>query len=189
MVGKNWVAVILLAAGCHMAACSSIATAPPASHLSAAEARRLLEAAYAEQRSAMLSKNVEAVLRLRTADFQAILPDGRVVTAEQQAAGTRDLLANVVEWVALRNDLGEIRINGDELAVEVTQHTIRRQMRDGVMRRIANWVMQTETWVRTPEGLRVRRVDNIRNQCVLIDGKIRDGINPEACRLYGVTAG
>jgi ketosteroid isomerase-like protein len=181
--------VLLAASGWGLAQCAPIPEPASASQLSEAQARRLLEQAYAEQRRALLAKDAEMVLRLRTPDFEAILPDGRIVAAEQQAAASRDLLANVAEWLHLTNDLGEIRVNGNELAVEVTQHTARRQMRDGVMRRIENWVVQTETWVRTPEGLRLRRVENIRDQCVLFDGRIREGIRPEACRRYGVTAG
>lgn len=183
--------LLLTVAPLHAGGCAPAPAPAPASasQLSQAEARRQLEAAYAAQRRALLARDLDAVLRLRTPDLQAILPDGRIATAEQMAVASRDLLANVVEWVALSNDLGEIQIHGDELAVDVTQHTIRRQMRDGALRRIENWVMQTETWVRTPEGLRLRRVENIRDQCVLIDGRIREGISPEACRRHGVTGG
>jgi hypothetical protein len=188
---KRSLTILLLAAtGGGIAACAT--TPAPASApsrlLSEAEARALLEDAYAENRRAHLARDLDAVLRQRAADFQATLPDGRIVTAEQQAEASRNLLANV-EWIDLSLDLGAIRINGNELTVDVTQHSIRRQMRDGALRRIENWVMQTETWVRTPEGLRIRRVDNIRDQCVLIDGTIREGINPEACRRHGVTIG
>ena len=182
-------AMLLTAVGWNVVGCASMAAPASASQLSQAEARRLLERAYAEQRHAFLAKDIDALLRLRSPDFQAILPDGRIAGGAQMAASSRDLVANVVEWVALSNVLGEIRINGNELAVDVTQHTIRRQMRDGVIRRIANWVMQTETWVRTPEGLRLRRVENIRDQCVLFDGKLREGIDAQACRRHGVKVG
>ena len=184
----RWSALLLIAvAASSTAGCVSTPVTPSTSQLSQPEARRLLEQAYAENRRAHLAKDLDAVLRQRTADFQAILPDGRIVTAEQQADATRNMLETVVEWVDLTLDLGEIRTAGNELTVAVTQHTIRRQMRDGALRRIENWVMQDETWVRTPEGLRIRRVENIRDQCVTIDGRIREGISAEACRRYGVT--
>lgn len=187
---KPWLSSLLLLAlaGWEVAGCATVPEPASAAGLSQAQARRLLEAAYAENRRAHLARDLEAVLRQRAPDFQAVLPDGRIVTAEQQAEASRNLLANVVEWVGLTLDLGEIRIDGDELSVDVTQHTIRRQMRDGALRRIENWVIQTETWVVTPDGPRIRRVDNLRDQCVLIDGRIREGISPEACRRYGVTA-
>ena len=186
MRGTWYLAAALLALGSVTGCAPTPAASSP---LSQADARALLEQAYAENRRAHLAKDLDAVLRQRTPDFQAILPDGRVVTAAQQAESSRNLLANVVEWVGLTFDLGDIRINGDELSVDVTQHTIRRQMRDGALRRIENWVVQTETWVPTPDGLRIRRVENIRDQCVLIDGTIREGIDPEACRRHGVTTG
>jgi ketosteroid isomerase-like protein len=182
-------ALLLVAAGWSGGGYAQSPAPAPAAQISVAEARRLLEAAYAENRRAHLAKDLDAVLRQRSPDFQAILPDGRVVTAEQQAEASRNLLDNVEEWVDLTLSLGEARIAGDALAVDVTQHTIRRQMRDGAVRRIENWVIQTETWVRTPDGLRIRRVENIRDQCVLIEGRIREGIDPEACRRHGVTGG
>ena len=186
---KRSLAILLLAAAGWGIAAGAQTLAPASSHsLTEAEARALLEAAYAENRRAHLAKDLDAVLRQRSADFQAILPDGRIVTAEQQAEASRNLLANV-DWVDLSLVVGAIRINGEELAADVTQHTIRRQMRDGALRRIENWVIQTETWIRTPEGLRLRRVENLRDQCVLIDNRIREGINPDACRRHGVTNG
>ena len=54
-------------------------------------------------------------------------------------------------------------------------------MRDGQLRRLENWVTQRETWVETPDGLKIRRVDNIRNQCVLIYGNPRDAGQEAAC--------
>jgi hypothetical protein len=83
------------------------------------------------------------------------------------------LLANVQQWEALSFELGDIREAGDEVSADVRQHTIRRQLRDGAVRTIENRVTQRETWRRTPAGLRVRRVDNIRDQVVLIDGRPR----------------
>ena len=179
--------VLLALAGWQAPGCAATPAPAAASPPAQAEARRLLEQAYAANRRAHLAGDVDAVLAQRAPDFESLLPDGRVVTAAQQADASRNLLANVAEWVALTLDLGEIRIDGDALTVDVTQHTIRRQLRDGEMRLIENWVIQTETWVRTPDGLRIRRVENIRDQCVRIDGRIRDGISPEACRRHGVT--
>jgi ketosteroid isomerase-like protein len=188
MMKRSGFALLLVAAGWSGGGDAQSPAPAPAAQISVAEARQLLEAAYAENRRAHLAKDLDAVLRQRSPDFQAILPDGRVVTAEQQAEASRNLLANV-EWVDLTLALGEVRVMGDALAVDVTQHTIRRQVREGAVRRIENWVIQTETWVRTPHGLRIRRVENIRDQCVLIDGRIREGINPQACRRHGVTGG
>ena len=188
---KAMSAVALLVVTGLFAGCAPSPTPATAgsSQLSQAQARTLLEEAYAENRRAHLARDLDAVLRQRAADFQAILPDGRIVTSAQQAEASRNMLQNVVEWVGLSFELGDIRIDGNEISVDVTQHTIRRQMRDGQLRRIENWVVQTETWVRTPEGLRVRRVENIRDQCVLIDGAIREGISPDACRRYLPAAG
>jgi hypothetical protein len=84
---------------------------------------------------------------------------------------TRNLLANVERWEALSFDIGAIVRQGDEAAAEVRQHSIRLMRRpEGKIQRVENMVTQRETWVSTAEGWKIRRVDNIRDQRVIIDG-------------------
>ena len=138
-----------------------------------ASLRRRLEAAYANLHRALQTRDLDAVLRLRTSDVEFITPDGRRLGAEEMAAGSRNLLETMVELIEGSNELGAIERVGEEIRVEVRQHSIRRMRRDDTIRRIENWVTQRETWVETPEGLKLRRVDNIRDQRVLIDGRPR----------------
>jgi very-short-patch-repair endonuclease len=119
----------------------------------------------------MLARNADAVIAQRTGDFRAITPDGIVHDAREMADATRNLLANLQKWEALSYDIVGVEQHGDEVSADIVQHTIRLQRRsDGNIHRVENMVKQRETWLRTAAGLKVRRVDNIRDQKVLIDG-------------------
>ncbi len=157
-------------------ATTSASEGAPRSPVPAAEAaapqmlRQELEQSYERNRQALLAKDLAAVLTLRTPNFEAVTPDGAVHGAEEMAAATRNLLDNLVSWEALSFDILSLETGDGEVAAEVRQHSIRNMRRDGAVRRIENWVTQRETWVRGPAGWRIRRVDNIRDQRVLIDG-------------------
>jgi hypothetical protein len=165
------VVLILLASGA--VASASAANQPPSPSAAAESLRPSLEDAYEKLRQAMLAKDAEAVIAMRTADFHAVTPDGATHGPEEMAGFTRNLLANLVEWIAASYKVGPVERNGDELSADIGQHSIRMMRRPDGIHRIENWVTQRETWLITPEGLKIRRVDNIRDQRVLIDGKPR----------------
>jgi ketosteroid isomerase-like protein len=165
-------ALALLPGGCAASSdgTGSVPTAAPAAP-TAASVRQALEAAYARNRAALLARDAGAVLALRTADFQVMTPDGTIHGAQEMADFTRNLLANVERWDALSFDIESIALAGNEAAAEVRQHSIRLMRRPGgVAQLVENWVTQRETWVLTAQGWRIRRVDEIRDQRVLIDG-------------------
>jgi len=133
--------------------------------------RQEVEQAYERDRRALMTNDLAAILALRTPDFEVVTPDGAVHNAAEMEAFSRNLVENVRSWEALSFDVVSIDQQGEDVAVETRQHSIRMQRRsDGNVHRIENWVNQRETWVRTGEGLKVRRVDNIRDQRVEIDG-------------------
>jgi hypothetical protein len=153
-------------------ATTSAPTAPPAqAAASDAAVRHALEAAYERNRQALLARDAAGVIALRTPDFSVATPDGARHDAGQMADFTRNLLANVERWEALSFEIDSIAWQSGEAAAEVRQHSIRLMRRpEGKIQRVENWVTQRETWVSTPEGWKIRRVDNIRDQRVLIDG-------------------
>ena len=146
---------------------------PPAAQAAASDSavRDALEAAYERNRQALLARDPAAAIALRTADFEVVTPDGTRHGAAEMADFTRNLLANVERWEALSFDILSIARQGGEAAAEVRQHSIRLMRRpEGKIQRVENWVTQRETWLSTPDGWKVRRVDSIRDQRVLIDG-------------------
>lgn len=173
MINIRPLALVLLIGAC--ATTPSVEDAPqspvPAAEAAAlATVRQELEQAYERNRQALLARDLAGVLALRTSDFHVVTPDGATHDAREMADFSRNLLENVVSWEALSFDILSIEDHGDEIGADIRQHSNRMMRRDDAIRRVENWVTQRETWVRTPEGLRLRRVDNIRDQRVLIDG-------------------
>jgi hypothetical protein len=54
---------------------------------------------------------------------------------------------------------------------EVLQEATRYREIDGQRRRVDTSVKQRETWSRTPEGWKLKYVDNVRDAKTFIDGK------------------
>lgn len=75
-------------------------------------------------------------------------------------------------WIALEEEIVAIELNGDEAAATVRQHATRMHLRsDNRVHHVETWVTQRETWRRTPEGWKLARVDQVRDQRRLVDGQ------------------
>jgi hypothetical protein len=161
-------AVAVLAAGCHARPAEPVAapTDPRAA------VRRELEARYAENEAGFFARDPERVMRLRHPDFHTILPDGKVNTREQMAERTKQFIGRVEKFDSLRETIGELTVVGDTAHAMVDQST-RRQQRfpDGTVHEIETSVVQRESWIRTPGGWLMWRVDRIQPGQTLVDGK------------------
>jgi hypothetical protein len=52
------------------------------------------------------------------------------------------------------------------------------RLRDGKIHDVFSSVLQTETWVKTTEGWKKRKVENEREQIFTVDGKSHDPYKP-----------
>ena len=162
-------AALLLCGGC--TAIDQPVASPAAQAVAPEPLRKQAEAAYERNRQALLSREPAALLALRTEDFHVVTPDGVTHDAREMTLFTHNLLSNVESWEALSFDIENLEQEGNDVRADVRQHSIRMMRRpDGKVQRVENWVTQRETWVQTAEGWKMRRVDNIRDQRVLIDG-------------------
>ena len=160
------------------AACAAgAAPSAPAEAVAPAEApsaqlRREIEDAYARNTRAFLAKDPDAVMALRTDDFHAITPDGMRHDRKTMEDFTRTFLGSIERWIGLTFTIDSLTPDGNDVSAEVRQHAVRMQLRnDGKVHHVETWVTQRETWSRTPEGWKLRRVDNVRDQRRLVDGK------------------
>jgi len=168
---SGFFAASVLIAGCAAPRSAEATPAPVAASPNAL--RKELKEAYEKYRRALLARDFHAAMAMRTQDFHAVTPDGAVHGPQEMADAIRHLLANVQQWVDLSFEILSVERNGNEAVAQVRQHSSRLQQRDGALRRIENWVTQRETWVHSPTGWKIRRVDSIRDQQVLIDGRPR----------------
>ena len=141
--------------------------------------RREFEAIYAEGVRSIINNDVEAMIARISPDFTAILPDGTVWNYEVIKSYIRRGSQQFVEIGDLKITVESLTARGNEVIVEARQYFPRKQrLRDGRIHDVFSSVLQTETWVKTAEGWKKRRVENEREQIFTVDGKSHDPHKP-----------
>jgi len=141
--------------------------------------RREFEAIYAEGVQAVKNNDVAAILAKISPDFTAILPDGQIMNYETIKNYIRRGSQQFVEIGDLRVTPESLTVKGNEVIVEARQYFPRKQrLRDGKIHDVFSSVLQTETWVKTTEGWKKRKVENEREQIFTVDGKSHDPHKP-----------
>lgn len=137
-----------------------------------AVATRELNARYRENEAGFFARDPDRVMRLRHPDYHAINPDGNVSTRAQMYQRTRDFIARVERFDELSETILSLTRAGDTAHAIVDQRTARQQRRpDGVLHEVRTSVVQRESWIRTPEGWLMWRVDQIQPGQTLVDGR------------------
>jgi len=150
-----------------------VSTAMMACNLAApSPVRKELERRYDANRHAFLSKNLKAIMALRTEDFRAVTPDSVLHNRAELEQSTRDFLDGVHKWIALSFEIQSLEVKGDVVFAVIRQHADRKARRlDGKVHHVETWATQRETWIKTSEGWKMYRVDSIHDQRRLIDGQ------------------
>ena len=134
--------------------------------------RRAIEAWYDLNIEAFNKKDVAAIMALRSEDFHATTPDGKVNTRADMEAYTKRLLDRIDHFVSQNFEIGTIDVERDLASADVTQKTVRMQrLPDGTLHKVEARVVQRETWKHTAQGWKMYTVDNIRDSSILIDDK------------------
>jgi hypothetical protein len=78
----------------------------------------------------------------------------------------------VRKWNAQSVTIDSLEVRGDTAFAIVTQHLDRMALRpDNLVHHVETWVTQRETWIRSGSRWLMWRVDQLRNQRRLVDGK------------------
>jgi hypothetical protein len=78
----------------------------------------------------------------------------------------------VRKWNAQAVTIDSLRVVGDTAYAQVLQHLDRMALRqDNQVHHVQTWVNQRETWVRSGQRWLLWRVDQVRNQRRLVDGR------------------
>lgn len=137
-----------------------------------ATVRRELEQRYAENVRAYLAKDFNAIMALRTEDFHSVTPDSVVHNRADMEQYIRGFLNGIDRWISTSFDIDSLEVSGDLATAIVRQHADRMALRaDGKVHHLETWVTQREIWRKTSAGWKLYRVDGIRDQRRLIDGK------------------
>ena len=134
--------------------------------------RRQLEKRYDENIRAFFAKDLDAIMALRTDDFHTVTPDGLMHDRAEMRLMTQALLNGIDKWISTTFDIDSLVLEGDLARALVRQHADRIALRaDGKLHHVETWVTQRETWRKTADGWKLYRVDGLRDQRRLIDGK------------------
>ena len=137
-----------------------------------AEVRSELTRLYAENAKAFERGDVAAVMRLRAPDFHSLTPDGLRHDRGEMERSIEGFMKGVRKWNAQELTIDSLRVSGDTAFAIVNQHLDRMALRpDGQVHHVETWVTQRETWVRHGASWLMWRVDQLRNQRRLVDGK------------------
>lgn len=145
-----------------------------------AAVRKELDAQYQKLAEAHDKRDLKAIAGLKTADFHAIFPDGRVGDVKQMEQYTKQFIESNQPPFNIRNTIQTLTVSENKLiaVVEVFQEVSRNRELAGKVRKVDTSVIQRETWVKTPEGWKLKLVDNVRDQKRLVDGKRVDPTKP-----------
>jgi hypothetical protein len=156
----RFVSILLL-----LASCTSAATS----------AEQGIRAQYDVLERAFAAADLAAILATRDPAFEVFGPQGQHDDFERMAEYARQWFVTNKPPVVVRFTIESVEhLSGNEVAVRVLQRASRYQEREGKLRRVEHEVRQRETWIRTPAGWRVRKVDEIdlANRKGWIDGEL-----------------
>ena len=145
-----------------------------------ADVRRALDAQYRKLAEAHDRKDLEAIAALKTEDFHAIFPDGRVGDVRTMQEYTRRFVTENQPPFGVRNTIREIAVSENGLIAVVTVFQQASRMRDmaGKRRRVETSVVQRETWSNRNGVWKLKLVDSVRDQRRFVDGKRVDPTTP-----------
>ncbi|MDQ4121600.1 MAG: serine hydrolase [Acidobacteriota bacterium] len=134
--------------------------------------RRAIEAQYAKLAEAIKNKDFEAFQALRTADFSTVALNAGQQTPEEMAARARLLLDVIQPPIEVSFDILNLTPrNAETVVATIRQRFSRMQNIVGKVRPIETAVTQDETWVKTPDGWKLKFVENEKDLLRFIDGK------------------
>ncbi len=145
-----------------------------------ANVRKELEARYQQLAEAHNRRDLKAIADLKTADFHAIFPDGRIGDVETMTEYTKQFIESNQPPFSIRNTIQRLSVSEHELiaVVEVFQEVSRARELAGKTCKVDTSVLQRETWSKTSEGWKLQSVDSVRDQKRFVDGKRVDPKEP-----------
>ena len=145
-----------------------------------ADVRRELEGQYKKLAEAHDRKDLKAIIALKTSDFHAVFPDGRVGDSKLMEQYSKEFLERNKPPFNLRFTIQKLTVSYNKLiaVAEIFQEAARYQNLAGKRRKVETSVIQREIWAKTTEGWKLKSVDNIHDQKKFVDGKRVDPAKP-----------
>lgn len=145
-----------------------------------ATVRAELDARYTELARAHDRKDLAAIVAMKTPDFHAIFPDGKVGDARVMEEYSRQFLATNEPPFNIRVRILKLSVSPNQLiaVAEVQQEVSRFRDLAGKSRKVETSVVQRETWSKIGKVWKLKSVDNVHDQKRFVDGKRVDPTKP-----------
>jgi len=140
--------------------------------------RRALEAQYAKVAEAQFNEDLDAMRALRTPDFSVTTANGEIWDLEKSLAYSKAGFEQVEKNLHMSNTIEELDVHDGVAVAVVHQRWSRMQMKKGKLRRVDTEAVQTETWVETPDGWKLKHIGDVKPGVWIIDGKRVDPSKP-----------
>jgi hypothetical protein len=142
--------------------------------------RKELDAQYKKLAEAHERKDLKTIVGLKTADFHAIFPDGKVGDAKVMEQYSKQFLESNEPPFNIKVTIQKLTVSENKLiaVADVLQEVTRFKELAGKRREVHTSVLQRETWSKTPDGWKVKSVDNVHDQKRFVDGKRVDPTKP-----------
>ena len=145
-----------------------------------ADIRKELDTQYKKLAEAHDRKDLKAITALKTSDFHAIFVDGRVGDVKIMEQYSKQFLETNQPPFNIRFTIQKLTVSENKLiaVAEVFQEAARYRDLAGKRRKVETSVIQRETWTKTPDGWKLKSVDNVRDMKRFVDGKRVDPTKP-----------
>jgi ketosteroid isomerase-like protein len=140
--------------------------------------RHALEEQYAKIAAAQRNEDIEALRRLRTPDFTVDMPNGDRWDLDTSLNYSRAGFQQVESNISISDTIESLDVHGDTAVAVVHQRWSRMQIKAGQLRRVDTEAIQTETWVNTRDGWKLRHIGDIKPGAWYVDGKRIDPSKP-----------
>jgi hypothetical protein len=140
--------------------------------------RQALEEQCAKISDAQRWGDIAALRAVRTPDFTMTTANGQTWDLETSLNYSKSGFEQVDSTIAISNTIDSLTVKDDQAVAVVHQQWTRMQKMKGKRRRVETSVIQTETWVNTAEGWRLKHIGNVRPRVWVVDGKQVDPRRP-----------
>jgi hypothetical protein len=157
--------------------------------------RRALEEQYARIAQAQVNEDIDAMRALRMPDFTVDTANGEKWDLEKSLNYSRVGFQQVQSNISISNTIESLDVSTVanqncalpsgpvagpcyQAVAVVHQQWSRMQMKAGQLRRVDTEAIQTETWVNTKEGWKLKHIGNIKPGAWYVDGKRIDPSKP-----------
>ena len=153
---------------------ASVLVSPAAGQDSTRDARvrAELERLYDLNTVAYMRGDLRAVMELKSDAFHAIPANGVLQDRAAMQTYMQGIMNGIRKWNQMTLVIDSLRVVGDTAIAVVWQFLDRMALRpDNQVHHVQTWVTQRETWLYQGNRWLMWRVDQLRNQRRLVDGK------------------